>query len=295
MFRLGPLGDPAVLSSYLIVDTKIALIDCGPRPVIDELLSLVRECGISPEQIDHLLLTHIHLDHAGGAGSFVKKCPSATAYIPERGYKYLLNPEILNASARPILGERIFYNWGACDPVPAERAASVKPHEKIALGKLEVEYLPAPGHAPHHNVLHVADLSTVLAADALGILDPKTRSIIPTTPPPSFNLDQALRDIQMVQDLNPQLVCLAHFGEVSPSRNYYENVTRTFVEWAEIVSTYVKENNLVAYDSDDHQRIFASLLERWPQYQDLSADLKEQVSRVDVGGLLNYFIKAKRS
>ncbi len=111
-FRLGPLGEPPVLSSYLIIDAKIALIDCGPRSVIEELLSLVHGCGISPEQIDNLLLTHIHLDHAGGAGSFVKKCPSATVYIPERGYKHLLNPEVLNASSRPILGERIFSNWG---------------------------------------------------------------------------------------------------------------------------------------------------------------------------------------
>ncbi len=144
-------------------------------------------------------------------------------------------------------------------------------------------------------MIHIADHSTVFAADALGILDPKTGSIIPTTPPPSFNLDQALRDIQTVRELNPQLVCLAHFGEISPSENYYENVTKTFEEWAEIVSTYVKENNLVTSDSDDHQQIFASILKKWPQYQDLSADLKEQVSRVDVGGLLNYFVKAKQS
>jgi glyoxylase-like metal-dependent hydrolase (beta-lactamase superfamily II) len=292
---LGPLGEPPVLSSYLIVDTKTALIDCGPRSVVEELLALVRECGVSREQIDNLLLTHIHLDHAGGAGSFVKKCPSATVYIPERGYKYLLNPEILNASARPILGERIFSNWGACDSVPADRAASVRPHEKITLGKLEVEYVPAPGHAPHHNVLHVTDQSTVFAADALGILDPKTGSIIPTTPPPSFDLDQALKDIQTVHDLNPRLLCLAHFGEVSPSESFYEKVTKTFVEWAEIVSAYVIQNNLATFDFDDHQQIFASLLKRWPKYQDLSADLKEQISRVNVGGLLNYFVKAKRS
>ena len=294
VFRVGSLGNPKVLSSYLIIDEKIALVDCGPRSVIEELLSLVKECGVVPSEVDALLLTHIHLDHAGGAGTFLERCSKAKVFIPERGYKHLLNPEALNSSARPILGERIFANWGACDPVPRERALSVKAHEKIRLGSIELEYLPAPGHAPHHNVLHDADRSVIFSADALGIYDQETQSIIPTTPPPSFDLNQASLDIRMIEELQPQLVCLAHFAEIYPERDFYDRVASIFSGWAEIVSSYVKQKNLLAYEFKSYLDVFSLLTERWPEYQELSEDLKEQVSRVDVGGLLNYFIRTKR-
>lgn len=225
----------------------------------------------------------------------VKSCPAVNVRIPEKGYKHLLNPEILNASSRPILGERIFSNWGACKPVPERRARSVRPHEKVSLGEFELEYIPAPGHAPHHNVLRAQKQSIVFSADALGIFDPITNSIIPTTPPPSFKLDQALQDIQTVKDLNPDLVCLAHFGEVLPDPNFYENVKKTFVEWADIVWSYVKDHEQEKYENTDHEQIFAALIKKWPNYQALSEDLKEQVSRVDVGGLLNYYIRSRNS
>jgi glyoxylase-like metal-dependent hydrolase (beta-lactamase superfamily II) len=291
LFRLGPLGDQPVLSSYLIVDEKIAIVDCGPLSVIDELLTLVEECGVSPAEIDELLLTHIHLDHAGGTAKFLERCRSANVCVPERGFKHLLNPEVLNSSSKSILGDRIFNSWGGCDPIPEKRSTPVRPHDKIKLGEREVEYVPATGHAPHHNILVDSKNSIIFSADALGIYDRESKFLIPTTPPPSFNLDQAIVDIAAVRTYRPGMVCMAHFAEIYPDDVHFELVTERFRKWAEIVSSYVDEGNLKGYDLNDCTRLLSMLSERWPEYGSLSEDLKEQVMRVDIGGLLNYFIK----
>ncbi len=294
LYRLGPMGNPPVLSSYLVIDEKVAIVDCGPRSVIDELLSLLRECGFSPSEIDYLLLTHIHLDHAGGTASFLEKCVSAKAFVPERGFKHLLNPETLNSSSRPVLGDRIFTSWGQCDPVPKERAVAVKPHAKINLGGTELEYIPATGHAPHHNVLHDQRRSILFSADALGIYEERSQSLIPTTPPPSFDLEQAIQDIRMIENLKPELACMAHFVELPrPDENYYKTVIKRFRFWADTVELYIKEKKLKDYGLQDCLNLFSTLAESFPEYRALSEDLKEQAARVDVGGLLNYFIRRR--
>ncbi|MDA4112135.1 MAG: MBL fold metallo-hydrolase [Thaumarchaeota archaeon] len=294
VYRIGPLGSPKVLSSYLVIDSKIAIIDCGPSSVIDELLNVVRKCGISPDEIDHLLLTHIHLDHAGGAAKFLRMCPKSTVMIPEKGFKHLLDPSILNRSSRQILGDRIFDQWGACEPVTRERAISIAPRQEVALGHTVLEYIPAPGHASHHNVINAKPISITFAADSLGIFEESTASIIPTTPPPSFDLDLAISDISMVQNLASRLVCLAHFKEFEPETLVFERIKSTYKIWAKHASELVRKKNLPEYDLNDCEQLFSELVQIFPEYTDLSEDLREQAVRVNCGGMLNYFIKLSR-
>jgi glyoxylase-like metal-dependent hydrolase (beta-lactamase superfamily II) len=294
VYRLGPLGSPEVLSSYLIIDDKIAVVDSGPSSVSEELLKLIRNCGITPEEIDYLLLTHIHLDHAGGAARFLRNCPGSKVMIPDRGYKHMLDPTILNTSSRQILGERIFNQWGACEPVPLDLAISVPPNQKIELGHVEVEYLPAPGHAPHHNIINVSSGSVIFAADSLGIVEEKSDSIIPTTPPPSFDLAQANNDIAMVESLRPKLACLAHFKEVEFSNALFERIRKTYGTWADRAIELIAEKNLSQYDLEDCAQLFSKLVLEFPEYGNISGDLKEQAIRIDCAGILNYFLKNQK-
>lgn len=219
----------------------------------------IKNSGFSLSDIDYLILTHIHLDHAGGTRRFLEKCTSARAFVPERGLKHMLNPEILNPSARSILGERIFNSWGPCEPVPNERISPVKPHGKIALGNTQLEYVPATGHAPHHNVLRDEKNSTVFSADALGILDPISHSIVPTTPPPSFDYEQALEDIQSIRKWLPRLCCLSHFTEIYPNEDYYARVTNRYEKWGEIISSTVSDGRLAKYDEQILSQTFSRL------------------------------------
>jgi glyoxylase-like metal-dependent hydrolase (beta-lactamase superfamily II) len=294
LYRLGPLGSPPVLSSYLIIDEKVALVDCGPRSVIDELIQLMKEIGIQVSDVDYLLLTHIHLDHAGGASRFLEKCSSAFAFVPEKGIKHLLKPDVLNSSAKAVLGDRIFDSWGNCEAVPTDRIEGVEAKRRIELGRTELEYVSATGHAPHQDILVDGRNSIVYAADALGIYLGED-CIIPTTPPPSFHLAQAYLDIQMIAAEHPKICCPAHFGEVIPKENYFATVLSTYEKWETIVKDYFFKNSLLTYDLKNCCEIFERLSEEFPEYQNLSEDLKEQVERVDVAGLLNYFIRKNQA
>jgi len=275
------------------VDDKVAVVDCGPSSSIRELLGLIEECGVSKSMIDYLLLTHIHLDHAGGSASFLENFPSAQLIVPERGLKHLLKPAVLNSSARSILGDRIFNNWGECAPVPVDKASLVKANDRINLGHVELEYQPAPGHAPHHNVLVDHMHSIIFTADALGIYEEISGSLIPTTPPPSFDLVQALKDIEVLKTLRPSIACIAHFKEITPDDEYFTKASRIFRAWAGRAAEYVEENRLTTYDHNDCERLFSNLQKDFPEYTMLSDDLKDQVTRVDAGGLLNYYLRAR--
>ena len=294
VYRLGPLGSPKVLSSYLIVDDKVALLDCGPSSVIAELTGLIKETGIAPEKIAYLLLTHIHLDHGGGAASFLRHFPNAKVLIPERGFKHMLDPTALNASSRPIIGEKIFEEWGACEPVPPDQALSIAPSTKIDLGHSEIEYIPAPGHAPHHHILRLHDSSLLFAADSIGIMDHETDALIPTTPPPSFDFEKAMQDISTVENISPRLDCIAHFQEVAPNASLFVRIRKAYETWFVRAKEFVSHNKLQSYNLVDCEELFTQLTVDFPEYSQLSADLREQAIRIDCAGMLNYCIRNLR-
>jgi glyoxylase-like metal-dependent hydrolase (beta-lactamase superfamily II) len=290
VYKLGPLGNPRILSSYLIIDKKVAIVDCGPEATVDELLDLALKCGVRTEDIDSLFLSHIHIDHAGGASKFLDRCKNCTAFIPQRGFKHMIDPTVLNASARLILGTALFDYWKPCGALPNERATSVKAQETFELGRMTLRYILAPGHAPHHNVL-ATDGEFLFAADALGILDAETNSLIPTTPPPSLDYPQCVRDIEMIEKLNPSVACLAHFGEIAPDSAYFERVKKVFELWAREAERYVKDKQLRAYDMLQYEEILSALIGLFPEYSGIDDSLRNQMVRVDVAGLVDYFRK----
>ena len=292
IFKLGPLGDPKVLCSYLIIDKHIAVVDCGPAIVIDELLDLILQCGINANDIDRLLLTHIHLDHAGGTAKFLRRFPNAKVSVPRRGYKHLIDPSALNPSAKAILGD-LFDYWGGAEPVPEDRVSSMESEEKVNLGGDSVRYIEARGHAPHHDVLLLEGPETLFAADSLGIHDDKvTRFVSPTTPPPSFNLDQEFRDIEMIRGLDPKLVCLAHFKALRPSVAFYDMVGNVYKTWEKKIADYLaamEAQGRSELSTQDSEAIYARLALDYPAYLEIPERLKQQVKRVDVAGFVQWF------
>jgi len=294
IFRLGPLGSPRVLSSYLIVDDKVAVIDCGPSSVKNELIELIKEVGISSDEIDYLLLTHIHIDHAGGTASFLRHFSHARAMIPEKGYKHMLDPAILNASSLAIIGEKIFRHWGACEPVPPHLASSVAPFTKIDLGHSEIQYIPAPGHAPHHHILKLEPLSILFAADSMGIMDNENNALIPTTPPPSFDFEKAIQDITAVEQLAPKLACIAHFQELEPSSSLFGRIKIIYEKWLARTNELVRQKSINGYDLNVCEELFAILVKDFPEYSRISGDLREQAIRIDCAGMLNYSLRRPR-
>lgn len=291
IFKLGPLGSPKVLCSYLIMDKKTCIVDCGPSSVSDELFETLSELGVKPGDIDGLLLTHIHIDHAGGASNFIKRSPNSHAYVPVRGYKHLLEPSLLNSSAREVLGEHLFDSWGPAKPLPETRLSSMSQDAILDVGSENLRYIEARGHAPHHDVLLLEKQNILFAADALGIHDDELeRFHSPTTPPPSFNLDEQRHDFHIIEDLSPKLLCFAHYKFVKPDDSFYSETLSLYSSWERTIGDYLLEKRIKGskLSEKDIEQIFDRLANLYPVYHNISERMEYQVKRVDITGFARW-------
>ncbi len=278
---IGPLGTPRVITIYGIDDEEKAIIDSGPSSVSGQLLTGLREAGIPPEKITRIILTHVHIDHAGGAWSLLESMPNAKVLVPERGLKHLVDPTKINQTAPQILGE-LFDLWGPVKPVPTERVEPLHPNQTISLGSITLRCIPAVGHAPHQMVF-LNEETGLFAADALGIYHEKCGRFTPTSPPPAFDYPQAIKDIRMIQDdLDPDRIFLPHYTFLKSSPELFEEIERIYEKWHDIVE---REGS-----ARDVQALSESILDEFPFYRDcVEPAVLRQIMRLDVGGMLDYF------
>lgn len=276
---IGPLGNPKVITIYAINDKEKAIIDAGPASVSDQLLSGLREVGLRPEEITRIVLTHIHIDHAGGTWRLIESMPNAKVLVPYRGLKYLVDPTRLLLSAKPILGDLLDL-WGPVKPVPAERVEPLQFNQTIDLGEIKLTCLSAVGHAPHQMVFVDEELG-VFAADALGIYHDKCAKFTPTSPPPAFDYPQALRDIEMIRGLEPDLVLLPHYSFLRASPSLFEEIESVYIRWHNII-----EAEAAAEELGD---VSNKVLDEYPMFREcIEPAVLRQVMRLDVGGMLDY-------
>jgi glyoxylase-like metal-dependent hydrolase (beta-lactamase superfamily II) len=194
------LGRSRVICAY---ETAGAIVDPGPTVSIDTLLD-----GLT-EEPRALLLTHIHLDHAGAAGVLCRRFPQLKVYVHERGAPHLADPSRLLASATRLYGDRMDHLWGEFAPVPQERIVALSGGERIE-GGIDVEY--TPGHASHHVSYFEEATGDAFVGDVCGVRLPPHEYVIPPTPPPDIDVELWLRSLDIVAARRPRAVCLTHFG-----------------------------------------------------------------------------------
>jgi glyoxylase-like metal-dependent hydrolase (beta-lactamase superfamily II) len=194
------LGRDRVICAY---ETAGLIVDPGPTSSVDTLLDNLEQ---EPQA---LLLTHIHLDHAGAAGVLCRKFPALKVYVHERGARHLADPSRLLASAERLYGDRMDHLWGEFAPVPEERIVALAGGERIE-GGLQVEY--TPGHASHHVSYFDEVTGDAFVGDVCGVRLPPHEYVIPPTPPPDIDVELWLRSIEIVASHRPQALCLTHFG-----------------------------------------------------------------------------------
>src|SRR5919206_298280 len=184
---LHHLGRERIIASYLLdTDDGPALFDCGPATTVDALKAGLADRGLALTDVRHLLLSHIHLDHAGAAGVLVREHPALQVHVSPVGAPHLVDPSRLEHSARRLYGESFDDLWGELAPVPE---ANVHPTSARVAG---LECFPAPGHASHH-VCYVDADGTLYAGDAAGVRIQPHRAVLPPTPPPDVDLDALAR------------------------------------------------------------------------------------------------------
>ncbi|HEU6443926.1 MAG TPA: MBL fold metallo-hydrolase [Gaiellaceae bacterium] len=231
MNALGPIdlhhqGAERVIGCYLLETSDgLALNDCGPSVCVASLAQGLEARGLSLQDIDHLLLTHIHLDHAGAAGVLVREHPGLRVHVSEVGAPHLADPSRLERSARRLYGDAFDDLWGELAPVPEENLVLLQ-HKVLGL-----ESFPTPGHASHH-ACYLAPDGTLYAGDAAGVRIQPDRYACPPTPPPEFDLDTWLHTIDEIERREPARLALIHFGVVDDPGPHLDQLRRRLREWA---------------------------------------------------------------
>jgi len=198
-------------SVYVIDDDRPALVDTGIGTNYERVLDLLDSVGIAPGELSVIALTHVHLDHAGGAGFLAEACPNAEVYVHEMGSPHLVDPGRLWEGTKGAVGDQIVF-YTEPRPIPADRIVPITDGDEIDLGTYTLRAHHAPGHAPHQVVFELPERDAVFTGDAAGVYTPSIDRIHATSPPPQFDLEGAIEDVEMIQSLDPETLLYAHFG-----------------------------------------------------------------------------------
>ena len=211
--RLG--GIDRMTAGFLIEGPEPALVETGSQTSAATVRDALIEAGIGPGDLRWLIVTHIHLDHAGAVGDLAREFPSATVVVHEKGARHLVDPSRLIESAGRVYGPLLDELYGRLDPVPADRLLAAGDGLRLDTGAGALVMVDSPGHAKHHHAVLHEPSGTLMVGDAVGVRLPDLGVLRPATPPPDFDLEQATASLRRFRELRPERVALTHYGLVS--------------------------------------------------------------------------------
>jgi len=241
----------------------------------------VRTFGLRPSDIDALVVSHIHLDHAGGAGFLLESMSQARVYVHERGFKHLVDPTRLVASARDAIGPGEADLFGTMRPIPAERVVAVKNRDRLALGKHSLEFFDSPGHAPHELTILDERNRCVYTGDAAGLYFPGDEILMPVAPAPAFDLEKNIETFRHLLTLQPRALLFSHYGPHRNPRAAIEAMMTAYPTWSRLV----KEKLATEGESAVLRELYdmsCRTAKRYPR------DFLERRIRVSITGLAAY-------
>lgn len=229
-------GYEGITSGYLIRGSRPCLIETGTAKSADIVIRSLAELGIGPDDLATIVVTHIHLDHAGGVGDIAEAFPKAEVVVQEKGARHLVDPTRLVASAHRVFGEAMDRLFGDLRPVPAERLVAVGESGFIDLGDgRRLDAFHNPGHASHHVGLLDTVSGDLYTGDAAGVYVPETADVRPSTPPPDFDLDLTLSSLARMQDAGAQRLLFSHFGPVTEVADTLDRSREELLIWVDMV------------------------------------------------------------
>lgn len=230
-------GLPEITAAYLIVGPEgPILIETGPGSTLETLLKQIRQHGFEPEQIKHVLVTHIHLDHAGAAGWWAQQ--GAQIYVHSFGARHLIAPEKLLASAQRIYGDKMDTLWGEMLPAPAEKVTEVFDKDVLEVAGLSIKALETPGHARHHHVFALGNVA--FTGDAAGARLPGWGFPDVPAPPPEFDMEVWETTLDRLLTQNFQHIYPTHFGLVEDVTEHLQMVKALVRETAVFIQTQMQ-------------------------------------------------------
>jgi glyoxylase-like metal-dependent hydrolase (beta-lactamase superfamily II) len=204
----------------------------GYRSSAENVIRDLSAYGISDDDLHYLLPTHVHLDHAGSCGTLARRFPTASILSHPRGEPHLIDPARLVKGATEIFQEDLMQRYGAPDPISNKRVRSILDDEQIALGNgVTLRAVWTPGHAPHHLSYFLEGTNALFTGDAVGVYRPGFPVLIPTTPPPSFNLELALESLDRLIGLTPVQLLTPHYGLLANAGEMLEENVGALLRW----------------------------------------------------------------
>jgi glyoxylase-like metal-dependent hydrolase (beta-lactamase superfamily II) len=281
------LGQPGTVSAYLVKGSKPALVDCGYASSYENVLKGLAETGVMPSDVRYVVPTHVHLDHAGATGRLIREMPNAEVLAHEKGVPHLVDPTRLIESATKVFGKEIVELYGKPDPVPAERVTAVGKEAHLDLGDgLTATLMHAPGHAPHQISLLLDRTKTLITADAVGIVYPDLKALIPTTPPPSFNPAELVATVGALRQTTPSELLVPHFGARKDVDWVFDRTAELVRMWVERVKGMWKKGMSL----DDATEAMEQEVLRDAGVGDLTLYAKVSI-RTSVMGIIRYLEK----
>jgi len=289
-------GYSGITAGYLILGDRPCLVETGTSTSAPTVIEALASLGVGPQDLATIVVTHIHLDHAGGVGDLARHYPNAEVVVHEKGARHLADPSRLMASARMVWGDKLDVLFGDLAPTEAARIRSLGDTGSIDLGngrRLDSHY--SPGHAKHHVGLIDSETGDLYVGDAAGVYLPETGDLRPATPPPDFDLDTALNSLKLFGALGPQRLLFSHYGPV-------EDVTATLERSAEELRVWVDLTKQAHAEGLDLDHAVAMVRDRTRErYAALAADADpDTVERAEllssapsnVAGILHWLGKA---
>lgn len=270
-------------AAYILSSPAPAIIEAGLSYSGERVLGALKELGIPSEDVRYIMVSHIHLDHAGGAGPLSEACPNATVVVHERGAKHLIRPSYLLRSVREATGP-MFHRYGEVIPIPAPRVLEVEGGEMFSLGGgFKIETIATPGHASHHLCFYEHQTGVLFTGDAAGIYWSKKDRLLPTTPPPSFDLEQSLRSLELLQGFRAGALLYTHFGP-------HRDPQAMLQQYGELLREWVREIKELKHKLNEDGAVKLSLLRRYAPLLEgyYEGEMVEHELAMNVLGVLRY-------
>jgi glyoxylase-like metal-dependent hydrolase (beta-lactamase superfamily II) len=237
------LGRPSAIASCILeTDDGLAVIDPGPRSSLDGLFRGMERDGLPPSDIRHILLTHIHLDHAGATGELVRRDPRISVYVHQRGARHVIDPSKLMASALRIYGDSLDRLFGEVLPLPAANVRVLVGGESVVVGgrTFRVEY--TPGHAAHHISWLDEATGTAFVGDTAGERFAPSQFVLPVAPPPDIDLDAWRETTVLLKSWQAASLVVTHFGAYPDSTRHLDEHLARLEQWADAVRRSLAED-----------------------------------------------------
>lgn len=235
------LGRPGLAACYLMDHKgRLAVVETGTGQTVPKILELISQRGYSYADVDYVIITHVHLDHAGGAGALMEVLPNAKLVVHPRGARHMADPSKLQAGAIAVYGEKSYYQqYGELVPVPSERMIAAEDNTTLALGDRPLRFLDTPGHAKHHFCVYDEFSRGVFTGDTLGVVygelcEGHQCFVMPTTTPVQFDPEALKQSIDRLLALKPERFFLTHYGMVEATQAHAEQLKQQIDDYVRI-------------------------------------------------------------